>query len=219
MSSSVPSGPAETSLAEQAYRTLEQKLVSLELPPGTMVSEGRLIAMTGLGRTPVREAMQRLAQQDLIRVLPRKGLLVTPVSQSAMAHILEVRKPLERVIVYRAALNAKDEQRGGLAAIARELAIAHDNFEAFLRLENEINRLFDDCAGNPFASAAVAPLRSHCRRFWYLHRQRLQLSDAISAQSNLARLAARRDFNGAQKAVDGVIAVFERLAAGVDRLG
>jgi DNA-binding GntR family transcriptional regulator len=219
MSSPVSSAPAEISLAEQAYRTLEQKLVSLELPPGTMVSEGRLIAMTGLGRTPVREAMQRLAQQDLIRVLPRKGLLVTPVSQSAMAHILEARKPLERVIVYRAALNAKDEQRGGLAAIARELAIAHDNFEAFLRLESEINRLLDDCAGNPFASAAVAPLRSHCRRFWYLHRQRLQLSDAISAQSNLARLAARRDFNGAQKAVDGVIAVFERLAAGVDRLG
>jgi DNA-binding GntR family transcriptional regulator len=219
MSFSAPSAPAGASLAEQAYRVLEQKLVSLELPPGQLVSEGRLIDITGLGRTPVREAMQRLAQQDLIRVMPRKGLLVTPVSQSAMSHILEVRKPLERVIVYRAALHAKDEQRGGLAAIARELATAHDNFEAFLQLENEINHLLDGCAGNPFASAAVAPLRSHCRRFWYLHRQRLQLSDAISAQSNLARLAARRDFNGAQKAVDGVIAVFERLAAGVGRPG
>jgi DNA-binding GntR family transcriptional regulator len=207
------------SLAEQAYIALEQKLVSLELPPGTLVSEGRLIAMTGLGRTPVREAMQRLAQQDLIQVLPRKGLLVTPVSHTAMMHILETRKPLERVIVYRAALNAKDEQRGSLAAAARDLATTHDNFEAFLVLENTINHLMDQCAGNPFASAAVAPLRSHCRRFWYLHRQRLQLSDAISAQSKLARLVARRDFNGAQKAVDGVIAVFERLAAGAERYG
>jgi len=207
------------SLAEQAYVVLEQKLVSLQLPPGSLVSEGRLIAMTGLGRTPVREAMQRLAQQDLIQVLPRKGLLVTPISQSAMMHILETRKPLERVIVYRAALNAKDEQRSSLAAAARDLATAHDSFEAFLGLENTINHLLDQCAGNPFASAAAAPLRSHCRRFWYLHRQRLQLSDAISAQSKLARLVARRDFNGAQKAVDGVIAVFERLAAGAERYG
>lgn len=219
MGSPASTAAVAASLAEQAYVALEQKLVNLELPPGAMISEGRLIAMTGLGRTPVREAMQRLAQQDLIQVLPRKGLLVTSVDQSAMMHIFETRKPLERVIVYRAALNARDEQRGGLAAIARELAVAHDNFEAFLGLENEINHLLDQCAGNPYASAAVAPLRSHCRRFWYLHRQRLQLSDAISAQSKLARLVARRDFNGAQKAVDGVIAVFERLAAGADRFG
>jgi len=68
------SGAATVSLAEQAYGVLEQKLVALELPPGEIVSEGQLIALTGLGRTPVREAMQRLAQQDLIQVMPRKGL-------------------------------------------------------------------------------------------------------------------------------------------------
>jgi len=219
MSAPVAFAASAGSLAEQAYIVLEQKLVSLQLPPGALVSEGRLIDMTGLGRTPVREAMQRLAQQDLIQVLPRKGLLVTPVSHSALMHILETRKPLERVIVHRAALNAKDEQRGSLAAAARDLATAHDDFEAFLALESTINHLLDQCAGNPFASAAVASLRSHCRRFWYLHRQRLQLSDAISAQSKLARLVARRDFNGAQKAVDGVLAVFERLAAGAERFG
>jgi len=212
-------GSAPVSLAEQAYRLLEHKLVTLELPPGEIVSEGQLIALTGLGRTPVREAMQRLAQQDLIRVMPRKGLKVTPVSSPAMLQILETRRPLERVIVHRAALNARDEQRGRLAAIARDLATAHDNFEAYLRLESDLDRLLDQCAANVFSSAAVAPLRSHCRRFWYLHRQRLQLSDVISAQSTVARLVARRDFNGAQKAMDGLITVIERLAAGTERTG
>jgi len=161
--------------------------------------------------------MQRLAQQDLIEVMPRRGLRVTPVSQPAMLQIVEARRPLERVIVHRAALNARDEQRSSLAAIARDMAIAHDNFDTYLRLESELEHLLDRCAANPFASAAVAPLRSHCRRFWYLHRHRLQLSDAILAQSTLARLVARRDFNGAQKAVDGVMAVIERLAAGSER--
>ncbi len=216
---STNSATAPGSLAEQAYHILEQKLVSLELPPGMLISEGRLIQITGLGRTPVREAMQRLAQQELIQVMPRKGLLVTPVSQASMLQILEARKPLERVIVYRAALNARDEQRSALAAIARELAIAHDDFAAFVRLETDLEHQLDICAGNAFATAAVAPLRSHCRRFRYLHRDRLQLSDAIPAQSKVARLVARRDFNGAQKAVDGVITVLERLVAGADQLG
>jgi DNA-binding GntR family transcriptional regulator len=213
--SSVATPPA--SLAEQAYKVLEDKLVSLALPPGTRVSEGQLIEMTGFGRTPVREAIQRLAQQELFLVLPRKGLVVTPVNRANMVHILEVRKPIERVIVYRAALNAMDGQRSEIAAIARKLTISHDSFEDFLKLDRELGNLLDQCAGNPFASAAVSPLRSHCRRFWYRHRHQMQLSDSISAHSKMARLIARREYNGAQKGSDGVIAVMERLMASVDR--
>jgi DNA-binding GntR family transcriptional regulator len=206
------------SLAEQAYRALEDKLVTLALPPGTLVSEGRLIETTGLGRTPVREAIQRLAQQELLLVMPRKGLMVTPVSRSGMLHILEARKPIERVIIYRAALNARDTQRSELASIARQLTISHDSFDDFLGLTRELDDLLDLCSGNPYASAAASPLRSHCRRFWYYYRNRMQLSDAISANSKMIRLVARRDYNGAQKASDGVIAVMERLVASVDRL-
>jgi len=209
--------PPPVSLAEQAYQVLEEKLVSLALPPGQRLSEGQLIEMTGFGRTPVREAIQRLAQQELFLVLPRKGLVVTPVSRTSMVHILEARKPIERVIVYRAALNAKDAQRSEIATVARKLTISHDSFEEFLRLDQELNALLDFCAGNHYASAAVSPLRSHCRRFWYHHRHQIQLSDAISAHSKLARLVTRREYNGAQKASDGVIAVMERLLASVDR--
>ena len=109
-------GTARNSLAEQAYRLLEEKLVTLQLAPGAMVSEGDLIDMTNIGRTPVREAIQRLAHQELFKVIPRKGLMVSPVSQSGMLNILETRKPLERLVVYRASLQAKDEQRRALSA-------------------------------------------------------------------------------------------------------
>jgi len=207
-----------TSLAEQAYTLLEEKLVTLQLQPGALVSEGDLIEMTGIGRTPVREAIQRLAQQELFHVIPRKGLLVSPVSRTGMLNILETRKPLERLIVHRAALNARDEQRGGLSAIARQLTVSYERFEEFLRLDHELDMLLDECAANPFASAALAPLRSHSRRFWYFHRAQIQLSDAIAAHAQMARLVARRDFNGAQKASDGIIAVLERLAGSVDRM-
>ena len=207
------------SLAEQAYQVLEEKLVKLELLPGFTVSEGQLIELTGFGRTPVREAIQRLAYQGMFYVMPRKGLVVTEVSRSTMAHILEVRKPLERVIVNRAALNARDSQRSELASIARMLTISHDSFGDFLKLDSNLSELLDLCSGNFYASTAVAPLRSHCRRFWNYYRHRVQMSDTISANSNLARLVARRDYNGARKASDGVIAVMERLVASIDRPG
>ena len=211
MNDKTASSEKPLSLAEQAYEILESRLVTLELAPGSVVSEGLLIEMAGLGRTPVREAMQRLAHQDLIRVLPRKGLMIAPIDRSDMLHVLQVRKRLERLIVRLAALNARDEQRSALSAIARTLAISHDSFEDFLGLDRELDTLLDDCAGNPFATAAVAPLRTHCRRFWYYNRHRLHLSDAITAHSSMIRLIARRDYRGAQKACDGVIAVLQRL--------
>lgn len=206
-----------TSLAEQAYEVLEEKLVTLALPPGKQLSEGQLIEMTGFGRTPLREAVLRLAQQEFFLIMPRKGLVVTPVNRASMVLIIEARKPIERVIVYRAALNAMDTQRSEIAAIARKLTISHDSFEDFLKLDQKLGSLLDKCAGNPYASAAVSPMRGHCRRFWYHHRHQMQLSDAISAHSKMARLVARREYNGAQKASDGVIAVLERLVASVDR--
>ncbi len=218
MSVAKPNPAMPDSLAEQAYQILEEKLVTLALPPGSTISEGNLIEMSGLGRTPVREALQRLAQQEFFHVMPRRGLLVTPVSSATMRHILEARKPLDGLIVYRAALNARDEQRSGLSAIARDLTISHDRFEEFLRLDDRLSTLLDVCSGNPYATAAVSPLRSHCRRFWYFYRERMQLSDAITALSTMARLVARREFKGAQKASDGVIALLERMVANVDRL-
>ena len=205
------------SLAEQAYDSLENLLVTLQLAPGSVVSEGQLNEMVGLGRTPVREAMLRLAHQDLISVMPRKGLMIAPINRLHMLQILEVRKPLEQLIVTRAALNAKDEQRSALSAIARALSITHESFEEFLKLDHELDSLLDDCAGNSFASASVAPLRAHCRRFWFFYRQRMQLSDAISAHATMIRLIARRDSNGAQKASDNVIGAIERLAASVEQ--
>ena len=213
-----PAEAAPPSLAEQAYSLLEEKLVTLELPPGSMISEGNLIDLTGLGRTPVREALQRLAQQDFFRVLPRKGLMVTPVLRHNMQHILEARRPLENLIVYRAALNARDEQRSSLSAIARDLTISYDRFEEFIRLDYALNHLLDTCSANPYATLAASPLRSHCRRFWYFYRDRMQLSDTISALSKMTRLVARRDFKGAQKASDSIIAVLERMVANIDRL-
>ena len=76
---------AKNSLAEQAYRGLEKHLVMLDLSPGSLVSEGELIRLTGFGRTPVREAIQRLAQHEFFQIIPRRGLMVSPVEGARQA--------------------------------------------------------------------------------------------------------------------------------------
>jgi DNA-binding GntR family transcriptional regulator len=207
-----------SSLAEKSYLALEDRLVGLSLPPGTLVSEGELIRLTGYGRTPIREAIQRLAQHDLFQVIPRKGLLVSPVSRGSLLQILEARAPLERLVAGQAALRANDEQRSGLARIARELAGCHDDFDQFLAKNRDIDQLLDACSGNPYAIQALLPLRIHSRRFWNFYRDHVKLSDVIAAHSNLVRLAARRDLKGARKASDNIIQLLERLVAGLDQL-
>ena len=105
---------------------------------------------------------------------------------------------------------------GGVAAYRDEVSVVGVGFDiACGNAAIRTDLLLDDCAGNPFATAAVEPLRVHCRRFWYFYRHRLQLSDAIAAHSTMIRLVARRDHKGAQKASDGLIAVIERLVAGM----
>ena len=89
MSRVVKQSPQGHSLAEQAYRLLEQQLVTLKLPPGELVTEKDLIDTAGVGRTPVREAVQRLSAEGLLQVLPRKGLMVTPLRRSDLASIIE----------------------------------------------------------------------------------------------------------------------------------
>src|SRR5262249_21137963 len=65
---------AET-LTERAYRALEEQIVTLRLKPSQVLSEQMLSATFDIGRTPIREALQRLAREGLIAILPRKGIL------------------------------------------------------------------------------------------------------------------------------------------------
>ena len=76
----IPAPKLQRSLAEQAYDILEEMIVTLVLPPGATLSENELIEKTGLGRTPMREALQRLSDVGLIDIVPRQGTKVTIIS-------------------------------------------------------------------------------------------------------------------------------------------
>ena len=115
------------SLAEQAYRLFEEQLVTLRLAPGELIGEKDLVNIAGIGRTPVREAIQRLSAEGLLQVLPRKGLMVTPLRRSDLSQIIEARRVLERLMVVKAAERATPDQRQALKVLAAQLESTDGN--------------------------------------------------------------------------------------------
>ncbi len=155
-------------LTEQAYRLIEEQIVTLRLRPGDVLSEQMLSATFEIGRTPIREALQRLARDGLITILPRKGILVSDINPRQQLLVLEVRREIERLLSRAGAERATKEQRAQMQKIAQGMDRAsksNDDLE-FMRLDRELNRLMIDAAHNDFAldevaARPVAPILVH----------------------------------------------------------
>ena len=107
------------SLADKAYHEIRDLIVSLELAPGAVIDERELIERLEIGRTPVREALRRLAHERLVEVYPRRGMFVTGVDVRELARLSEVREVLEPEAARLAAERATDADRAELGALAR----------------------------------------------------------------------------------------------------
>ncbi|NOR20914.1 MAG: FCD domain-containing protein [Xanthomonadales bacterium] len=206
------------SLAEQAYRRLEEQLVTLKLAPGELIGEKDLVESAAIGRTPVREAIQRLSAEGLLQVLPRKGLMVTPLRRSDLIQIIETRRVLERLMVVKAAERATPDQRQALRILASHLDAAGDDLDVFFRLDHRLDELLAAACNNRYLVKALTAMHSQCRRLWYLHRNKLNLPRSAQLHGGLARAVADEDGAGAIRALDEIITILEQLVNGLDEL-
>ena len=207
---------AET-LTEQAYNRLEEMIVTLKLAPGAILSEQTLSAELGIGRTPIREALQRLAREGLVLVLPRKAILVTDTDPRKQLLVLEVRRELERLLARASAERASLAQRARFEAIARGMeAAAQSNDDiAFMRLDRELNTLLVEAAHNEYAARTMRFLNGHSRRFWYLHyRQAADLPKIARLHADEARAIAKGKSDRAMAACDKLIDYVESFIRG-----
>ncbi len=208
----------QSSLAEQAYRHLEEQLVTLVLAPGELVGEKDLVESAGIGRTPVREAIQRLSAEGLLQVLPRRGLMVTPLRRSDLIQIIEARRVLERLMVVKAAERATPDQRQALLMLAAHLDTAGDDLDVFFRLDQRLDELLEAACNNRYLVQALTAMHSQCRRLWYLHRSDLNLPRSAQLHGGLARAVANQNGAGAIRALDEIITILETLVNGLDVL-
>lgn len=201
------------SLAERAYDIVEALIVTLDLPPGTVFSEGELSERIGIGRTPLREALLRLAGDRLVVSLPRKGMMVTEINVSDYLALLDTRRVLDRLIAMRAAQRATPAERERLqdCVIAMQQAVATGNLAEFMRLDRECDEILEAASRNTYAVQAVEPLHAHCRRFWYMHRHNGDLAQSASLHGQMIEAVVKGDPDAAGAASDLLISYLEQF--------
>jgi DNA-binding GntR family transcriptional regulator len=202
-------------LTEKAYRALEEEIVTLRIPPGTVVSEAILSRRLGVGRTPIREALQRLAREWLVVILPRRGIVVSEIDPVRQLRLLEARREIERFLARSAAKRATPLQRVQFQAIADGMEYAARNTDdiAFMRLDREFNVLVLDAAGNEFAAAAMSLMNGLSRRFWYMHyKQAADLPLAARLHAAIARAIGDGDPAMAGESSDALVDYIQAFA-------
>ena len=162
-------------LADRAYRALRDRLVTLRIPPGAPIDEDAIGRELKMGRTPVREAIKRLALENLVTVFPRRGTFASEINITDLAHISDVRAQLEGHAAYRAAERITDTQRAELSGLLVELDIrrGNDDLEALMDLDATVHRFIYRCAGNPFLEETLGRYLNLSLRIWYLVIDRL----------------------------------------------
>ncbi|MBN9370927.1 GntR family transcriptional regulator [Hydrogenophaga sp. YM1] len=196
------------SLTTQAYERIEALIVQLELLPGTALSEAELSARLGIGRTPVREALQRLAREHLVQILPQRGVLVSALDIKRQLRLLETRREVERLVARCAARRATDQERQQFAELAKEFnaaAKAKDQTR-FMRADKAFNDLSLRAARNEFASGAMGLMHGLSRRFWFMHHRQADDTQPIAVlHARISQAIADGDETLAAKALDELI--------------
>jgi DNA-binding GntR family transcriptional regulator len=205
---------APETLTEQAYRLIEERIVTLRLKPGDVISEQILSATFKIGRTPIREALQRLAREGLVTVLPRKGILVSDINPRNQLLVLEVRREIERLLSRAGAERANQQQRDRFTEIAQGMdraAKSNDDI-AFMRLDRELNRLMIEAAHNDYAARSMKLLQGLSLRFWYMHyRDAADLPLCARLHANQARAIAQGNGEAAARATDKLMDYVENF--------
>jgi DNA-binding GntR family transcriptional regulator len=182
-----------SSLADQAYYALRELIVSLELAPGSAIREPELTGRLGIGRTPVREALRRLALERLVEVYPRRGMFVTTVDVRDLVRLCEVRAVLEPEAARLAADRATRRDLAEIAGLLEELEDKGRRDDRLLiELDERIHRTIYRCSHNQLLEETLEWYYTHALRIWMLALDRTPgLQSAVLEHRELLEVIAR----------------------------
>lgn len=204
------------SLADRAYLRLRDQIITTEIPPGTLLQEADLMRRLRVGRTPVREALQRLRRDGFVAVIPRRGTLVTEIKLTDLTAIYEVRANLES---WEAGLAAERvtaaEQREAAALMSELRALTEDDgFEAMLALDRRVHRFVYRCGKNAFLAETIDRYHDLSLRILYVAMARYpaltpRMHDVVEDQLELLDAIVRGDAHKARDIAAAHVQNFE----------
>jgi len=197
--------PENASMAEKAYLELRDRIVSLRLPPGELVREEAVMEDLGMSRTPVREALLRLAQENLVAVIPRRGSFVTEVHVGDVGRIYEFRRELEVVAAGWAAERRTDEDLSAVDEMLAELtevnAIPPSEVDARseIIIDQRGHNLIYELARNPLLEATLSSHYFLAARIWFLASGRVEMEDPFTGLIEVFEAIKGQDADAARK--------------------
>jgi DNA-binding GntR family transcriptional regulator len=213
MPAEAPDTTATRLVAERAYEELRDRIVTLHLPPGTVLREDELMTAMGTGRTPLREAVKRLALENLVEVQPRRGTFVTAIEAADIQNITEVRAELEAYAADLAAQRLDPETHAHAEALRHELDSLDGggDQERLMRFDERIHRFTWEAARNPYLTQTLERYFTHSLRIWYLVLDRLPgLGHAVHDQTHLVEALLAGDGERARQIMREHVLDFQR---------
>jgi len=158
------------SLGDIAYHRIKEKIISLELPPASVIDESQLVDELQVGLTPVRQALRRLSIENLVVILPRRGTIVADLNISDLHKIFELRIEIETLAAKFAAERATQQQINELDTLLEQSAMIIQNGDnaQLLHADREIHMLIAEAANNEFLAETAERLYGHVQRLWNL---------------------------------------------------
>lgn len=197
-------------LSQQAYRQLRQMIVRLDYGPGDILREDELQTVLGVGRTPLREALQRLAREHFVQVIPRRGMFVGGIDVAELSTLFETRSILEPYAARLAAARGTPEQ---WEAMSDALAGADDTTldpRALLAIDRRCHELMWEAADNRFLLDPLDTLYAQSDRLWHLHLADVaDMSDAVAEHATMLEVLRAGDSDAAGTMMERHIRAFD----------
>jgi GntR family transcriptional regulator, rspAB operon transcriptional repressor len=194
------------SLREQAYRAIRRRIVTLGYAPGAELSEGGVSAEIGLGRTPVREAFDRLQHEGLVEILPRRGIRVRPIDRVEFRQLLEARRAVEPACAALASERATPEERALLRELCDRMPAEAERGDtlALMDIDRDFHAAIARAARSPTLQEFQRIIHERVLRLWCIALksgrrvtqvavEHGRLVDAIAAQDPAAAAAVARE--------------------------
>lgn len=207
----LPSASAR-SQSERAYLLIRDQIVTLQLAPGSVIEESRLREQLGLGRTPIREALQRLAHENLVSFVPHRGTFVCDINLTDLHRLTEVRIELEGYAARLAAERATTRDRARMESLMAELgAIDEVDVHGLMRLDQQIHRQVYQATRNSFLQSMLEENFNLSLRIWFLALDRgVRLKAAVEEHRQLLAAIVAHDGDRASMVMRQHVSGFEQ---------